>query len=312
MSGQRPIARTRGPALLRVAAGPVGLALLLVQPGSAAWAQAWVPPAGAGSVTFLTQAIRNTGHILDDGSPDPTGRSDNVAVYVEGEYALTDRLSFTAGLPYVFARFIGPPPPQAELLPVDSCHCWQSGWQDFGFTVRYNVVNGAFALTPSVSYGVPSHAYNWQGEAVVGRGLREVRIGLDAGRRLDAISPRLSVQGGYSYAFVEQVLDVPNNRSNGSLVGAFQVTRRFSVRGTMLWQHTHGGLRAPADVLANPEHLYQHDRLLRDNNWRLGTGISYSWSRLDLFASYLEYMGGVNTHTGRVFTAGVSWPFGIR
>jgi hypothetical protein len=300
---RRPAAR---PALVT---GVLVFALLLV-PAGGALAQAWVPPAGAGSITFAFQAIDNTGHRLDDGSLDPGAKSTDVGLYVEGEYALTDRFSVAAGIPYIFARFRGPDPTPLNL-PVDSCRCWHSGWQDFGFTARYNLVSGAFALTPSVSYGVPSHAYNYEGEAVVGRRLQEVRVAVDAGRRLDGISPKLSVQGRYSYAFVEKVLDVPNNRSNAALTGAFQFTRRFSMRGMALWQHTHGGLRVPTD-LTSPEYIRQHDRLLRDNNWRLGAGMAYSWSRMDVFASYVEYMGGVNTHTGRVFTAGVSWPFGIR
>jgi hypothetical protein len=302
-----PLTCLRAAARPARAANAMAFAVLLLGPASSAQAQAWVPPAGAGSVTFLTQVIDNTGHRSDDGSLDPGAKSTDVGLYVEGEYALTDRVSVAAGIPYIFARFRGPDPTPLNL-PVDSCRCWHGGWQDFGFTARYNLARGAFALTPSVSYGVPSHAYNYEGEAVVGRRLQEVRIAIDAGRRLDAISPKLSVQGRYSYAFVETVLDVPNNRSNAALTGAFQMTRRFSMRGTALWQHTHGGLRVPTD-LTSPEYIRQHDRLLRDNNWRLGAGLAYSWSRLDAFASYIEYMGGTNTHAGRVFTAGISWPF---
>ena len=305
-----PMVRSRRVARPATAIAPAALAILLASAAQPARAQAWVPPAGAGSITFAFQAIDNAGHRLDDGSLDPGAKSTDVGLYFEGEYALTDRFSVAAGIPYVFARFRGPEPTPLNL-PVDSCRCWHSGWQDFGFTARYNLVNGAFALTPSVAYGVPSHAYNYEGEAVVGRRLQEVRVAVDAGRRLDGISPKLSVQGRYSYAFVEEVLDVPNNRSNAALTGAFQMTRRFSLRGTALWQHTHGGLRVPTD-LTSPEYIRQHDRLLRDNNWRLGAGLSYSWSRLDAFASYIEYMGGANTHTGRVFTAGLSWPFGLR
>ena len=95
---------------------------------------------------------------------------------------------------------------------------------------------------------------------------------------------------GIRYAFVEQVLDVPNNRSNAALTGAFRFTRRLSARATLLWQHTHGGLRVPAD-LATPEHFREHDRILRDNNWRLGAGVSYSWSRFDAFASCIQVHG---------------------
>ena len=283
------------------------IAGLLVAGGPPAFAQAWVPPAGAGSITLLTQYIDNTGHRLDDGSLLADGKSKDVALYVEAEYAVADRLSLSVGVPYVFARYLGPGPTPANL-PVDSCRCWHAGWQDFGITARVNLLGGAFALTPSIAYGVPSHAYNYEGEAVVGRRLQEFRLALDAGARLDRISPKLAVQGRYAYAFVEQVLDVPNNRSNISIEPAFQVTRRLAVRGLLLFQHTHGGLRFPADV-TTPELFRQHDRMLRDNNWRLGAGVSYSWSRLDVFGSYVEYVDGTNTHAGRVFAAGVSWPF---
>ena len=30
-------------------------------------------------------------------------------------------------------------------LELDDCHCWNSGWQDFSATARYNLVDGAFA-----------------------------------------------------------------------------------------------------------------------------------------------------------------------
>jgi hypothetical protein len=305
-----PVACSSADARAALACRGLVLAVLLMPSARSARAQAWTPPAGAGSVTLLAQVIDNTGHRLDDGSLISDGKSTNVGLYAEGDYAFTDRLSISAGIPYIFAKYTGPGPSLANL-PVDACRCWQRGWQDFGFTLRFNLVNGAFAVTPSVSYGLPSHAYNYEGEAVVGRRLQEVRVAVDVGRRLDGISPRLSVQGRYAYAFVEQVLDVPNNRSNAALAAAFQFTRRFSARGTVLWQHTHGGLRAPAD-LAEPEHFREHDRLLRDNNWRLGAGLSYSWPRVDAFVSYIEYMDGTNTHAGRVFTAGVSWPFGLR
>ncbi len=105
------------------------------------------------------------------------GQSTNMAVYVEGEYAFTDRLSVSAGLPYVFAKYTARnlPPPPIPVLSWDACHCWQSGFQDFAFSARYNVFNGGFALTPSVSFGTPSHNYEFRGEAVVGRNLKELR-----------------------------------------------------------------------------------------------------------------------------------------
>jgi hypothetical protein len=239
-------------------------------------------------------------------------------MYVEGEYAFTDRVSASLGLPWISARYLGPGSTPFNFLPVDHCFCWHGGWQDLGLTARYNLVNGTLAVTPSVSAGLPSHDYNYRGEAVVGRHLTELRLAVDVGRRLDAISRRLSVQGRYSYAFVEKVLDVPNNRSNASVEGGFLLSRKLSIRGLASWQRTHGGLRAgslppsvfpvPGDI-TTPELIAQHDRLLRDNNWHAGGGVSYSLARMDLFASYISFVGGTDTHAGHAFTTGISWPF---
>jgi hypothetical protein len=145
--------------------------VLLCSTTQGAFAQAWVLPKGAGTISLTHQRIFNTGHRRIGGFLEEVGQSTSMAVYVEGEYAFTDRLPVSAGLPYVFAKITAtrPPPPPIPVFSWDACHCWQSGFQDFGFTARYNIFNGTFALTPSVSFGVPSHNYEFRGEAVVGR-----------------------------------------------------------------------------------------------------------------------------------------------
>ncbi len=302
----------------------VAAALILAPLAPDVLAQAWVPPAGSGSLRFAAQAIDNTGHVLSDGSTIPFGKSRTAAIYVETDFALTERLSVSAGVPFVFAKYLGPRPPAGVPEPpmvraVDRCYCWQTGLQDVSFTARYSLLNGATALTPSISLGVPSHDYNYIGEAVVGRNLREVRLGIDAGARLDAISPRLAVQARYAYAMVERVLDVPNNRSNASAEVMLRLADRLSVQGSVSRQITHGGLRAgvappgpdgiPWGEITTPELFREHDRLIRDNNWRLGAGVSFGLARGDLFFSYVEFVRGTDTHAGRAFTTGFSVPF---
>ncbi len=290
-------------------------------------AQAWVPGAGIGSVTLSYQRIANTGHRLSDGLLRQGGQSINMGLYLEADYAVTNRFSLAAGLPYVFGKFtaLNPPPPPFTYYARDRCHCWQSGWQDWGFTARYNVVNaarGAFSLTPSLSVGVPSHNYEVQGETALGKRLKEVRIAIDAGQRLEKISRNLSVQGRYSYAFVERVLGIPINRSNAGVEGTYLLLKgRLAARGIASWQRTHGGLRLgslpPATLvvpgeLNTPQRLAQSDRIRRDNNFQAGGGASYSFPLLDVFAHYNSYISGTDTHAGRAFTVGVSWPFEIR
>jgi hypothetical protein len=294
-------------------------------------AQAWVPPAGVGSVSLAYQFIDNAGHLLTDGSLLPDGKSKNMSAAVEVEYAVTDRLSISAGLPFVAARYIGPGlgpgNPPLVVLPGDACLCWHSGFQDFSAGARYNIVNGSFALTPSVAFGVPSHDYEFRGEATLGSHLKEWRLGLDVGQRLDRITPKLSVQAHYGYTISERVLDIAHNRSNATVEGGYAVTRRLSARGWVSVQRTHGGLRFgsiatgsaipfPGEVArpefgGSAERLFQHDRLLRDNYVHVGGGAAYSLPRLDVFASYIHYASGTDSHAGHVVTAGVSWPFEI-
>jgi hypothetical protein len=267
------------------------------------------------------QQIQNTGHRLTDGFLIPDGKSSTVAMQLGIDYALTDRWSLSASLPYVFAKYLGPNPPPFPYQDVDKCMCWQHSAQDFGVTARYNVVSGRAGVTPSVSFGVPSHDYNYRGEAVVGRNLKELQLAVDAGARLDAIWDRLVVQGRYSYTLVQQVLALPNNRSVAGLDGTILLSRRASVRGFVSWQRTHGGLRAgslpPYDLpfpgeVNTPERVDQHDRILRDNRTHVGAGASYSFPAFDIFGSYVDFVSGTDTHEGRSFTVGVSVPFQVR
>ena len=132
-------------------------------------------------------------------------------------------------------------------------------------------------------------------------------------------SPLDSVEGRYSYAFVEQVLDLPNNRSNAAIETGFLITRTLAARFVMSWQRVHGGLRLGSPLGCHrttgrgqhTERLFEHDRLLRDNNFRLGGGIAYSLPKIDLFASYLELLRGTDSHGGWAITFGVSWPFEV-
>ncbi len=272
----------------------------------AATAQAWVPPSGVGVVSVVYQDFNNTSHRLTDGTELDGYDSVSRGVLLNLDYAVSDRFSFSVGVPYIAAKYLGPEPSFFGLA-IDDCLCWNRGWQDLSVTARYNIANGAFGLTPSISLGVPTHSYEYFGEAVLGRNLNEVRFALDAGQRLDPISPRLSVSGRYSFAVVEQVLDLSNNRSNMSLESGFLVTRKLATRVSFAWQRSHGGLRS-TEFLGD-DRLQQFDRLLKDNNFHITGGVSYSLPRFDVFASYVHFAGGTDTHVGRVITTGLSWPF---
>jgi hypothetical protein len=303
----------KGGALLALAA-----ALL---PGSPAAAQAFTPPGGVGSVTLAWQYVDNTGHRLSDGYLLKHGQSETTGIFLETEYGFTDRLAASLAVAYVFAKYTDPdpPPPPIPYLPVDSCHCWNSSFQDFTLAARYRFGDDPWAVSPVVRIVLPTHGYNTQGEAVVGRNLRELQIGFGAALRLARLLPEATVQVGYAYSFVEKTLGIPNDRSNGYLELGYEATRRLYVRVAGRWQVTHGGLRfgsvtgdpfPPPGEVNTPELVAEHDRLLRDNYWRVGGGISYSMGAFDVFAAVSVYVSGTDTHDGQAYMVGLTYYLG--
>ena len=302
---------------MRASRAFAAIAVAFVAANSPVMAQTWTPPAGSGTVDVLVQAIDNAGHRLDSGARVPDGRSTNVSVGAEMTFGITDRFAIGAGLPYVFAKYRGPGPALADL-PVDRCRCWHSTFQDVGVSARYRVTTGALAVTTMVGAGVPSHDYVFKGEAVAGRNLNELRVGVNAslvGGISGLAGRRVALSASYMYAVVERVLDVPNNRSNFAAGASWDaVPLRLSVHGEAMWQHTHGGIATedilpPAGPVNVPELFDQHDRFLRDNNLRVGFGATWRLDRFDVFGTYVEFVNGVNTHDGRAFTGGISRSF---
>lgn len=298
--------------LLRVGA----FASALVSVPSFAAAQAFTPPHGLAALTLAWQYVDNTGHRFSDGFLLARGQSVTQSALVEMDYGVTDRLSATAGVPYVFAKYTGALPPPSGL-PVDACACWHSSFQDFTLAARYRLGTETWAVTPVVRYLRPSHDYAYKGEAVVGRKLEEAQIGLSAGARLTGLLRRASVQAGYTYSFVEKPLpDVPIDRSLGFVQLGYAPTSRLYLSAVTNGQRTHGGLRVgspsghPFPVpgeLNTPQRFSQRDRVLRANYWQVGGGLAYSAGPLDFFASFAKYVWGRNAHDGRDFNVGATW-----
>jgi len=262
-------------------------------------------------VTFVTQMIDHIGRVFPDVRIDCCGTT-NVAIVANAEYGMTDRWSISGNIPYVFAKYRGGPPDgAAAFLPypaVDSCHCVHSSFQDFGFGTQYNLlrVRRSFSLTASTRYGVPSHGYDYAGEAVVGFGLKELGLGLDAGW---VLAHRVSIESSYAYTFVERALGISHNRSNVRLDAGYAFRNRLEAHGIMSVQRTHGGLRFPDDVQPYPERWTEFHRLLNDDYVQAGGGASYPLGNWDLSFSFLKTLSGDNTHNVHVYTVETSRSF---
>ncbi len=285
---------------------------------SRAGAQAFTAPQGLGSVTLAWQYVENTGHLLSDGLFVERGQSVSMSALIEVDYAVTDRLSVTGGIPYVSAKYTGALPPVSGLA-IDSCKCWQSAFQDFSLAARYRFGDDTRAVTPMVRLVLPSHAYRYRGEAVVGKQLQEVQVGVSGGLRLTGVLKKASVQTSYVYSFVEKPLrDVSINRSNVSLSLGYALSDRLFIHVVGAGQRTHGGLHFgsptgrpffPPGEFTTPERLAQRDRLLRVEYAQAGGGVSYSAGPADLYISATRNVWGRNTHRDRSYNVGVTWYF---
>ena len=304
------------PSLLRGSA----VALLVLLTPAPLLAQAFTPPEGLGSVTFSWQFVDNTGHRFTDGFLLARGQSQTTSILFEVDYGITDRLAATAGIPYVFAKYTGALPAPSGL-PVDTCQCWHSSFQDLSIAARYRFGDRQWAVTPTLRYTHPSHHYTYLGEAVVGKRLRELQLGVSTALRLRGPLSKAAVQGVYLYSVVQKpIASVSVNRGNGAFGLGYALTDRLYVNGSANWQHTHGGLRIGSPT-GNPfpipgelgpigsERFLQRDRLLKANFWQAGAGASYSLGPVDVFGSFSKYVWGRNAHNGYVYNTGVTWYF---
>jgi len=293
-----------------VTARAVFAALALVAiAGSArpAAAQSWAPREGTGDVTFVTQVIDHVGRVFGDLRIDCCGTT-NVGVGVDVNYGVSRRWSVSAGLPFVFAKYRGEgftgPVSWVPYSSADSCHCVHGALQDVRFGAHYNLLRlrRSFSLMGSAALLIPTHNYEYVGEAVVGFGLREADFSVDAGQRLDSLVPGLSVDGHYGYTVSQRPLAIKHDRSNARFNARYGLTDRLAGYAVVALQRTHGGLRFPEDVAPFPERYHEFHRLLQDNYFEAGAGVSYAWGDWDLSFSAIKTVSGTNTHNVHVYT----------
>ena len=286
---------------------------------------AWLPLQGEGAVSLAFQNLEFGGHFDEHGDKlDGAVPSRAFLGVFQFEYAVTDRLAVTARLPYVASKFTGDQDervtaflretyerfkhthPEASGSSLDT-GSYYSTFQDFNFTLRYNVINRGVVVTPVIGLTIPSHAYRTIGEAAPGQNRRALHLGVNAGRLLDPFLPNGYVHGRYTYSFVENLLDVSLDRSAVEFEVGYALTSLVSVRGLLNWGHTHGGV-AFSESLQDAFLFLEHDRLLAVRYWHLGAGTSIALSdALDLDAAWITFLSGADTHYGTGLSVGITW-----
>ncbi|MEZ5291356.1 MAG: hypothetical protein R2745_09755 [Vicinamibacterales bacterium] len=270
-------------------------------------AQAWLPPEGETSVSFVLSDSYVREHDLN-GIRDPNGRINSESLLADVTYGVRDNLAVSVSLPVMRVRFtsLGTPPHPTEL----DNGAYHTTAADIRVDVRYTLLNRrTTVITPFVTTVTPSHDYEYFAHAAPGRRVNEVQVGAFAGLTLDAL-PGMFVQARYGYGFQEKFVGYSHNRSLFSLESGYFVTPDVRVFGMVNGQVTHGGLDfAPGQDRTLPPSLWaNHDRVARENFVNVGGGLGWSISdTVDVFGSFSKAVSAVNTHVlDRAIVAGVS------
>jgi hypothetical protein len=288
---------------------------------------AWTPVNHELSLSFVFQQINFNGHFWSDGSKHENDVASRAFLgIVQADYGLTDKLAFTARLPYVASQFTGADDPATvEFLQYfdevrrntaggEAFHSLDTGdfystFQDLGITLRYNARSSGLVVTPVIGVTIPSHDYRTVGEAAPGSNRVSLQMGVNAGRLLEPLLPAGYVHGRYTYSLVQRLLGVRIDHSNAEFELGYALNHLFSVRGLAAWGQVHGGLPYE-ETLADAPLFLEHDRLLRSNYWHVGGGATFALTdALDLDAALVSFVSGTDTHYGIGVTIGAAWRF---
>ena len=317
--------------LFRFCSTTLAAACLVTSPRAVS-AQAFVPPAGDGSVTFSYQNLLATGHLdlngdrmEGDSGHDPTQGHGFV---MDAEFGLSDRLTVSGSIPFIASRYEGTHP--HVVGGVGPVQDWDNGeyhgtFQDFRIGVRYNVVRRPIAATPFFEVVVPSHHYPSNAHAAVGKDLRAYIVGGAAGGFLDAWLPRMYFHTVVSHAWVQEAVGVRPNRSRAEGELGYFITPRLSVRFLESYQYTHDGVdllsftpmtlgivHSTGEPIAG-EYRRNHDRLQRSNYLTFGGGVAFALNgSLGIVVDVAKMAWGESVHPLRAITVGVNMRFRTR
>jgi hypothetical protein len=174
-------------------------------------------------------------------------------------YSITDRLAVSVGLPpYFLSSYNGPDPHRWPVFDDGSIATDSSGtalflpptiddgsshgsFQDLRGELSFLALEGSWVVTPFVGFQLPSHDYEYHAQTAVGRGLWDLRIGANVGRRLDPLLPEAYFHGRYAFAYRQATQDLRFNYSYVDLELGYFVTPSLSLRILGSSQIAHDG-----------------------------------------------------------------------
>lgn len=228
-------------------------------------------------------------------------KTDSHIALLSGDFALTDRWTVYAALPYVQKRFKGDPndpyggdphnpndPWWIDFVPPDKRFIddgeYHGGFQDLSFGISYLALDGPLSISPYIGYGWPTTNYPFYAKAAIGKNLWTLPVGASA-----TWVPNFSdwqFDGNLAYVFSEKPLDINVDYWLAYLSGRYWFKPQFSLNLFMNVKWIREGYVMPWDFSDDPfygdypdaydtEEWWQHDRLLRHRFLNAGIGFDY-------------------------------------
>lgn len=267
--------------------------------------------------------------------------TDSHVALFSGDYALTDRWTLYAALPYVQKRFVaegevpGLPPGDphnpnddfwVDFVPPDKRFIddgdYHGGLQDLSVGLIYRAVDGpAWTVSPYIGFGFPADDYPYYAKAAIGANLWNLPVGVDL-----SYVPYFSdwhFRGNLAYVFSEQPLDINVDYWLAYASAGYWFHPKFSMDVFLSAKYLRNGLIMPWDFTDDPFYgnypeafdtpeWYNHDRLIRHRILNVGVGFDYFLTgTYQLSGSYFRTTWAEQTNeVDNAFTVALTYYFG--
>lgn len=296
----------------------VAVALGLVASGAtwnAAHAQAWVDEKGSLGIG-LDYNLAISDKVIGDDGDFPKSGSTSHQISLSAEYTPIERLALGVELPFLAIKYTGSktanPHPGGGAYDDGSVH---GTLTDLRFGVRYQVLEEPLALAPHIGVSIPVADYETVGNAVAGRHLKALHLGLGIGK---VFLGTAYVHLLYEFSLVEKydrteaLAEYGQNRSDLAFqLGYKLLDQRLDIHLGANARIPHGGADfSEFDFFAMPipdPELY-HDAILKEQIILAGVGLGYQLTNtLGVSLSARAFVAGKNTLNANVLAVGFAW-----
>lgn len=285
----------------------------LVSAATTAHAQAWVGDKGSLDLSLNYNLGVSSEVVATEDLEFPDGGMTVHEFSLGAEYVPIPKLAVSVTLPLALIRYTG----DKVMYPHAGGGTYDDGdvhatLTDLRVGTRYQVLDEPFALSPHLAVSVPVADYESIGNAVAGRHLKALHLGLSAGR---LIGEATYVHLSYEFSLVEkydrtaETAQHSQNRSDIALsVGHRLLDHRLGLNIGANLRETHGGVNFVDFPTLTPNEQLYHDAILDEGAILVGAGADYQVTNsvsVSLAARF--FATGSNTQAASVLALGVAW-----